>query len=170
MGNSYSFSLTPSEIKNYLNIYYQNLTLLPKHKIRGNQYLICNKCHSTNLSIIKPNLEWKCNFCDNLMNIENNNPSIIPPHITESIIIPKIYAYFRNGYASFMYDLTDYNIIEKNGHPFDENVNFESFRNEMISYVPYIKEKYANLDLINQYSPDNYIHKDGLFYDVKKSS
>jgi len=166
MGGIISQSLSSYEIQNYLKLYYQNLTLLPEHKIRGNKHLICNKCHSTNLTITKTNLEWKCNFCDNRMDTIINKPSIVHPFHTGSSImstIPKIYLYFRDGYPDLAYDLKDYQIIKNNGHPFDKNINFESFRDEMISCVPFIKEKYGYLeDFINEYYPDNYIHKEGL--------
>lgn len=86
-----------------------------------------------------------------------DKPTVIMPHITGNSLfntIPTIYSNFRDGYPC------DY--------PFDESItDFESFRNEMISCVPYIKEKFANHNLFEQYSPDKYVHKEGLFYDLK---
>ncbi len=163
MGNIFTSqndsSLSKKQIKNYLNLYYPRIDKLPENQQLGYKHLICNKCLSSNLTIIKPEQEWKCNLCETVM----DKPSIISNHSTQCII-PQNFAEFRDG---------DRDLYIYNNKPITD---FESFRNEMISHVSYIRKSftpfhyYLIFETIDEYSPDKYEHKGGLFYDYKSEN
>jgi hypothetical protein len=91
-----------------------------------------------------------------------NKPSIISLRIS-GYTIPQMFAEFRDGIAeSNPFDIFNIKIID-----------FKSFTKKIIKYADGTKDKferghpYLIFAKINEYSPDEYEHIEGLFYDDK---